>query len=418
MRDAAAADSPSSASPQSQSQLQSQSQCLPPVQLLLTADQLELFSSRFAPARVCRGAEEQRDVDADELMSVCSLLERSTLQPTRTAAAEDDAGSPNPESRRPERVVVKGYTPDLLRQREQREDLPKAVAAVPKEQEDVSLRVPITSHCTPQSLLQRRLIRYDREADLMKYIVIFVEQVRTVARTAIECRLSNKGMTDIHLLINLLILCTAATEPFSRAYRGIRLHVHRTRTAKEPFGLRVSSGAAHRQLSICGCAYHYHYLYHNDKDHHISSLTVPIIFAKGEIRRSGGLRLLSSRLPQSRLSDALLDQIWAEVDTQHRLQRLMTQLEECISFLLSTSIQSRSDDEPPDAFLDHASGAAEESDSAANGEGNVFLEDFVLNTLLVDPKRWKDVSGSVISQQVTSSYSLFPAMTTDFCVLP
>ena len=105
----------------------------------------------------------------------------------------------------------------------------------------------------------------------------------------------------------------------------------------------------------------------------------------------------------------LLDQIWAEIDTQHRLQRLMTQLEECISFLLSTSVQSRNDDflggdELSDPLQDTSTEPNNTGRNLAEGafddEGNVLLEDFVLNTLLVDPNRWKAVSGTIISQQV------------------
>lgn len=125
----------------------------------------------------------------------------------------------------------------------------------------------------------------------------------------------------------------------------------------------------------------------------------------GELKRTGGLRFLGSRLRQAALSSSMLDQVWAEIDTKNRLVRLMTQLEECISFLLSTGSSQRS----AAAHQQLQSPAAVESAGAVGGEqehteeedeGEVLVEHYVLQTLLVDPQRWAEVACASVSQHV------------------
>lgn len=60
-------------------------------------------------------------------------------------------------------------------------------------------------------------------------------------------------------------------------------------------------------------------------------------------------------------------QIWREIDTQNRLTRLLALLEGCIAFIV-------------------ASGATQLAD------GEVLLEEYILGTLLMDPKKWEEVS--------------------------
>jgi hypothetical protein len=97
----------------------------------------------------------------------------------------------------------------------------------------------------------------------------------------------------------------------------------------------------------------------------------------GEIRKSGGLRGLGSKTKQVPLSGAVLEevrdlriqiphlhQIWREIDTQNRLARLLALLEGCIAFIVS---------------------------SAQLSEGDILLEQYILNTLLMEPKKWEEV---------------------------
>jgi hypothetical protein len=58
-------------------------------------------------------------------------------------------------------------------------------------------------------------------------------------------------------------------------------------------------------------------------------------------------------------------QIWREIDTQNRLTRLLALLEGCIAFIVSGSGHLL--------------------------EGDVLLEQYILGTLLMDPKKWEEV---------------------------
>jgi hypothetical protein len=95
---------------------------------------------------------------------------------------------------------------------------------------------------------------------------------------------------------------------------------------------------------------------------------------KGDVMTSLNMRV--SQLP---LEQTLLDQLWAEVDTQHRLSGLILQLEECIAFLVSVGGDAK---------------------STITIDGSTKLQTYVLDALLVEPAAWSAVCTPVIEQHV------------------
>mmetsp|Transcript_5312 Transcript_5312/g.5426 ORF Transcript_5312/g.5426 Transcript_5312/m.5426 type:complete len:591 (-) Transcript_5312:37-1809(-) len=99
----------------------------------------------------------------------------------------------------------------------------------------------------------------------------------------------------------------------------------------------------------------------------------------GEIRKSGGLRGLGSKTKQIPLSVSILNEIWKELDTQHRLTRLLSLLEGCIAFIVSSG----------------GTGT-----NFQLNEGDTLLEDYVLGTLLMNPNKWEEIRCPSLAQHV------------------
>ena len=96
---------------------------------------------------------------------------------------------------------------------------------------------------------------------------------------------------------------------------------------------------------------------------------------KGEIGVTNSMSNLNKRIKQQPLSDVLLDQIWSEVDIDHRRALLTSQLEDCVTFLSNSS-----------------SGGG----SALDGETK--LEAYLLNTLLLDQQKWDEMKCNSLAQ--------------------
>lgn len=69
-----------------------------------------------------------------------------------------------------------------------------------------------------------------------------------------------------------------------------------------------------------------------------------------------------------------------EIDTQIRLTKLLRVLEDCISFVSQMPSASTS--------------------PAGSVDNNVLLEDYVVNTLLLDTSKWEDIKCPTIAQHV------------------
>ncbi|CAE7238243.1 RNF213 [Symbiodinium microadriaticum] len=98
----------------------------------------------------------------------------------------------------------------------------------------------------------------------------------------------------------------------------------------------------------------------------------------GEIRKSGGLRGLAAKTRQEPLPSTIINQIWDEVDTQARLIRLLAVLEECITFVVL------------------AGGATVQTVD----DGDILLENYVLDTLLMNPRKWEEIRCPTLAQHV------------------
>jgi hypothetical protein len=97
---------------------------------------------------------------------------------------------------------------------------------------------------------------------------------------------------------------------------------------------------------------------------------------KGEMGATNSLLRLGNRIKQKQLAASTLDQIWSEVDIDHRRALLTSQLEDCVTFLANSSSQGTSLD------------------------GETKLETYLLNTLLLSPQRWAEMSCPTLSAQV------------------
>jgi hypothetical protein len=97
---------------------------------------------------------------------------------------------------------------------------------------------------------------------------------------------------------------------------------------------------------------------------------------RGDVKNQGHLSGLNQRIAQESLPPSILDMIWTEIDTSDRLTKLMAQLEMVISFLVSISIRS------------------------VALSAQTSLQKFVLESLLVDPQVWAEMTTHTITQQV------------------
>lgn len=97
---------------------------------------------------------------------------------------------------------------------------------------------------------------------------------------------------------------------------------------------------------------------------------------RGESAVSGAASRLGQLITQVDLSAAVLDQIWTEIDTEDRLTRVLTQLEDCVAFIAS---------------------------SAGTGvqlSGDTKLSSFVLDVLMVNERKWMDAATTAINTSV------------------
>jgi len=104
----------------------------------------------------------------------------------------------------------------------------------------------------------------------------------------------------------------------------------------------------------------------------------------GEAQRTGLLTTLAGRIPQLPLPSSTLDTIWAEVDAEFRLSRLLTQLEDIIRFVGGMS---------PSAWG--------KSGKSGGGSGATRVEVFALQTLLLSPESWAELTTPTLSSSVT-----------------
>jgi len=138
--------------------------------------------------------------------------------------------------------------------------------------------VPAVNYLTPTKVLQRQLIIYNRERDLLPLLRVFAVQ---------SLQYGEGGMLDY----DLQMIQSAIANGLLAGKRPVNL-----------------------------CIRHYQY--------------------RGDIKRMGHLENLSSKIAQEPLSQTVLDTICAEVDTQERLVRLMQQLEVAIGFIVSVGSSS------------------------------------------------------------------------------
>ncbi|CAM9234897.1 unnamed protein product, partial [Ectocarpus fasciculatus] len=97
----------------------------------------------------------------------------------------------------------------------------------------------------------------------------------------------------------------------------------------------------------------------------------------GELQSTGVLRMLPERVQQVPLSASLLNRIQQEVDTRVRLVKLLTQIEECVSFVVSTG-----------------------NSGVIDVDGNVLLENYICDVLLVPDAVWGEISCPTIASHV------------------
>jgi len=98
---------------------------------------------------------------------------------------------------------------------------------------------------------------------------------------------------------------------------------------------------------------------------------------RGDVKNAGHLSELHLRVPQKPLTPSILESIWQDIDTRDKLMKLMRQVEMCISFIGSIGSSSQSD---------------------INGQ--TFLHQYVLKTLLIEPEVWEQITTQAITQNV------------------
>jgi len=138
--------------------------------------------------------------------------------------------------------------------------------------------VPAVNYLTPTNVLQRQLIMYNRERDLLPLLRVFAVQSLVYGEG---------GMLDYDL---------------------------------QTIQSSIANGLLAGKRAVNLCIRHYQY--------------------RGDIKRMGHLENLPGKIEQEALPQSVLDLICAEVDTQDRLARLMQQLEVCIGFIVSVGVSS------------------------------------------------------------------------------
>jgi len=152
--------------------------------------------------------------------------------------------------------------------------VPVAAAVTPREE----FHVPAVSYRTPIKVLEKQLIMYDRNEDLLPLLRIFSSQ---------SLEYGEGGILDYDLSLIQSSLSNSLL------------------VDRQPINL---------------CIRHYQY--------------------QGDIKRMGHLENLPAKIPQEPLASVVLDTIEEELNTQNRLVLLMQQLEVCIAFIVSVGPSS------------------------------------------------------------------------------
>eukprot|EP00051_Salpingoeca_urceolata_P005021 m.69664 g.69664 ORF g.69664 m.69664 type:complete len:792 (-) comp14008_c0_seq1:251-2626(-) len=184
--------------------------------------------------------------------------------------------------------------------------------AVVRDVRDVDL-IPTVDFRTPKELVLQRLLNYNQARDLEDVLFIFSQQ-----------RKIEPGV-----------------EPLLFDFESIE------RTLCE----RILAGASQVAVQVV----HFQYA--------------------GGLRQSGHLAQLQQRVAQEPLSQAILDLIWEELDTQFRITLLLNQVEDCVNFLVTMGTHT-------------IAGVGPETP----------LQEFVLSTLLVSKETWEDCTTASVRQ--------------------
>jgi hypothetical protein len=97
----------------------------------------------------------------------------------------------------------------------------------------------------------------------------------------------------------------------------------------------------------------------------------------GEVRQRGRLATLQARVPQQPLSASAMAALWREIDTQHHVESLFRQLEDCIHFIVSVG-----------------------GGGSRSIDGAQLLHDYALTVLLLNPGAWDQCSSPTVRQHV------------------
>lgn len=103
---------------------------------------------------------------------------------------------------------------------------------------------------------------------------------------------------------------------------------------------------------------------------------------RGDIKNTGQLVNLHRCVKQEVLPPSILENIWVEIDTKDHFTRLMGQLEMCITFIVSVS------------------GGGTDLSRKSSLDPYTPLQNYILNTLLIDPAIWSEITTQTISQSV------------------
>ena len=103
---------------------------------------------------------------------------------------------------------------------------------------------------------------------------------------------------------------------------------------------------------------------------------------RGDIKNTGQLVNLHRCVKQEGLPPSILENIWVEIDTKDHFTRLMGQLEMCITFIVSVS------------------GGGTDLSRKSSLDPYTPLQNYILNTLLIDPAIWSEITTQTISQSV------------------
>ena len=185
----------------------------------------------------------------------------------------------------------------------------------PREQIIAAFTAPLTTLLTPPAIVRRRLLNYNRATHLMPAVSAFAKQTLAYGEGNLT------GFDFAHIERDLMDTLVPHLCPFEVTVREYQF--------------------------------------------------------QGEMGTNNSMLRLGSRIKQKPLPNTVLDQIWIEVDIDHRRALLTSQLEDCVTFLASSS-----------------------SAGGAELDGETKLESYLLNTLLLDEKKWAEMKCPTLCSQV------------------